>query len=69
MNPQNNQKHTEIQRTDTSTKTTHNNLHAEVYYRKAGIHKQAQQSSLLALTIFQCSIASLLTKALLITVQ
>ena len=36
---------------------------------KAGTHKQAQQSSLLALTIFQFSITSLLTKALLISVQ
>jgi len=69
MKSKNSQKHTKTQRADASTKTTQNNLHPRICNLKAGIHKQAQQSSLLALTIFQCSIASLLTKALLITVQ
>jgi hypothetical protein len=36
---------------------------------KAGTHKQTQQFSFLALTIFQCSIRNLRTKALLISVQ
>jgi hypothetical protein len=39
------------------------------YGLKAGTRKQTRQFSLLALTIFHFSIASLLTKALLITVQ
>jgi hypothetical protein len=40
-----------------------------VYSLKAGTRKQTQQSSFLVLTIFQCSIRKLRTKALLITVQ
>ena len=39
------------------------------YGIKTGTRKQTQQVSLLALTIFHFSIASLLTKTLLITVQ
>ena len=43
--------------------------HKGVCNLKAGTHKQAQQFSFLALTIFQCSIRKLRTKALLISVQ
>jgi hypothetical protein len=56
-----------------NNKTTQNNNKATnksyVYSLKAGTRKQTQQSSFLVLTIFQCSIRKLRTKALLITVQ